>query len=77
MPKAAPYLSTPLLGLSRRSMLLSPKAEVETKMKEWPSGSHLVLEGKKDGVDLIFLGYKYNKKKVILFLSPRALAVLH
>ena len=38
-------------------------------MKEWPSGSQLVLECVSPrGNDLVALGYKYNQRKVICFL---------
>ena len=40
-------------------------------MKNWPAGSNLVLEAKKDRVDLIAIGYKYNKKKVICFIATK------
>ena len=45
-----------------------PKQEVESLMKKYPSGSHLVLSGQVDGQILYFVGYKYNSKKVLLFL---------
>ena len=45
-----------------------PKEEVENLMKDYPSGSHLLLSGQVDGQTLYFVGYKYNCKKVLLFL---------
>ena len=45
-----------------------PKAEVETLMDDYPSGSHLVLSSKAEDETLYFVGYKYNSKKVLLFL---------
>jgi len=42
-----------------------PLAEIEKLMKEWPSGSHLVLECKTpNDINLFAVGYKYNKRKV-------------
>ena len=40
-------------------------------MKNWPAGSHIVLEGNKNGVELIAIGYKYNKRKVICFIATK------
>ena len=37
-------------------------------MKDYPSGSHLILSGQVDGQTLYFVGYKYNSRKVLLFL---------
>ena len=37
-------------------------------MKDFPSGSHLLLKANVDGCVLYFLGYKYNSKKVLCFL---------
>ena len=45
-----------------------PKEEVEKLMEDYPSGAHLVLSAKVDEETLYFVGYKYNKKKVLLFL---------
>jgi hypothetical protein len=40
-------------------------------MQDWPSGSHIVLETTSNGVPLIALGYKYNKRKVICFIATK------
>ena len=46
-----------------------PKAYIEETMKNWPFGLHIVLEGRvSEGVDLLALGYKYNKHKVLSFI---------
>ena len=39
----------------------TPKAEVEEIMKDWPSGSYIVLECKE--LEMVFVGYKYNYRK--------------
>lgn len=39
----------------------TPKAEVEEIMKDWPSGSYLVLECKE--IELFYVGYKYSYKR--------------
>ena len=51
----------------------SPKFWLEDKMKDMPGGTWIVLEGKpeKEGIDLICIGYKYNKKKVLTFVMTR------
>ena len=41
-------------------------------MKEWPGGSHLVMESQHpDGFPLIAIGYKYNSKKVVSFVATK------
>ena len=45
-----------------------PKAFLEGTMKNWPGGTHLVMEGNIDGVKLYAVGYKYCKKKTMCFL---------
>ena len=48
----------------------SPKFWLEDKMKDMPGGTWIVLEGKPEK-DLICVGYKYNKKKVLTFVMTR------
>ena len=50
-----------------------PKEFLEREMKDMPGGTWVVLEGraKKEGLDLVTIGYKYNKKKVLVFLFNR------
>ena len=49
-----------------------PKAELEEKMKGYPSGSYLVLEcTTPSGVKLLAIGYKYNGKKILLFVATK------
>ena len=45
-----------------------PKKYLETTMKNWPGGSHLVLESTIDGTKLFAVGYKYCKAKTLCFL---------
>ena len=40
-------------------------------MKNWPPGSHLVLETTCEGVDVVACGYKYNKRKVCCFVFTK------
>ena len=49
-----------------------PKKFLEDTMKDYPGGTWITLEGRtEEGVDLICIGYKYNKKKVLVFLSTK------
>jgi len=49
-----------------------PKQFIESSMKDWPAGSHIVLEGSTDdGTDLLAIGYKYNSKKILCFVSTK------
>ena len=50
-----------------------PKDEIEEKMEKWPCGSTLVMECKtpETGVELVALGYKYNKKSVLTFIMTK------
>ena len=42
-----------------------PKKFLEEEMKEMPDGCWVVMEGRaeREGVDLVALGYNYNKKR--------------
>ena len=42
-------------------------------MEDFPGGTWIVMEGRaeKEEVDLIAIGYKYNKRKVITFVTTR------
>ena len=54
----------------RTSKTVNPKDYLERTMKNWPAGSHLVMEGyASEGVKLSAIGYKYNKQKVICFIA--------
>jgi hypothetical protein len=47
-----------------------PKKQLEEKMKQWPSGSYLVMEMTCPGSGICFyaIGYKYNARKVLCFI---------
>ena len=49
----------------------SPKAYLEDKMKHFPGGTWITMEATVDGVDLVSIGYKYNKKKVLTFVMTK------
>ena len=45
-----------------------PKKFIEEKMKNWPPGSHLLLESNIEFKKVFALGYKYSKRKVLVFI---------
>ena len=65
----APYGN--FIGIVKTAHSFFPKKWLENKMKNWPAGSSLVLEGRKDGVDMLAIGYKYCKRKVISFIATK------
>ena len=45
---------------------------LEEQMKDFPGGTWIVLKGRtKKLIDLITIGYKYNKKKVLIFVLTK------
>ena len=50
-----------------------PKKFFEEKMKNYPRGTWITLEGhaEDEDKDLVALGYKYNKKTVLCFITTR------
>jgi len=60
------------LGIVKTNHARFPKQFIESTIKNWPARSHIVLEGSsEDGVDLLAIGYKYNTKKVLCFVSTK------
>ena len=51
----------------------TPKKFLEEKMKGFPGGTWIVMEGfaESEGVPLVCIGYKYNVKKVLVFISTK------
>ena len=51
----------------------SPKKFLDEKMKDMPGGTWITLEGhaEKEAVDLICIGYKYNKRVVMTFVLTK------
>ena len=41
----------------------SPKKFLEEQMLGYPGGTWITMEAKVEGVDLLCIGYKFNKKK--------------
>ena len=48
-----------------------PKEWLEKTMEDWPGGTHIVLESCFGQKNLIAIGYKYNSRKVCLFICTR------
>eukprot|EP00934_Nitzschia_sp_Nitz4_P004390 Nitzschia sp. Nitz4//scaffold475_size5561//3915//5458//NITZ4_009216-RA/size5561-snap-gene-0.2-mRNA-1//-1//CDS//3329552714//4380//frame0 len=59
------------IGVVKTNSSFFPKKFLQETMKEWPAGSHLVLETKFEGVELLAIGYKYKKSKVINFIATK------
>lgn len=60
------------IGVVKTNHARYPRKWIEETMKEWPAGSHIVLETTtSDGVDLLAIGYKYNKRKVTCFIATK------
>ena len=64
------------VGAVKTSSKLFPKAELEDRMKLYPSGASLIMECDvpgtgNEGIKLLAIGYKYNKKKVLLFIATK------
>ena len=58
-----------IIGVVKTNHSRYPKKWLEHTMKEWPPGSHLVLQAEYEGVVMFACGYKYNKRKVCCFIS--------
>lgn len=60
------------VGPVKTSHALFPKEQLEKQLKDWPGGTHLVLEGNSpNGNALLAIGYKYNASKVLSFIATK------
>ena len=59
------------VGIVKTAHSFYPQKWIEDKMKEWAAGLHLVLESNRNGADLLAIGYKYNKRKVVCFIASK------
>ena len=60
------------VGPVKTATSLFVNKEIEKIMKEWPSGTHLVMEGTSPNDNkLLTIGYKYNKRKVLTFVATK------
>ena len=65
------------IGVLKSNSYGYPKAFLEMKMKYYyPAGSYLVLEKcTKEEIDLLAIGYKYNRKKFCSSFPQRVLVM--
>ena len=61
-------LDSEFLGPVKTAHKQFPKKFLENTMKEWPPGSHLVMETTVRNNSFYAIGYKYNMKKVLCFI---------
>ena len=61
-------LDAEFVGPVKNSHRGFPKKYLEDTMKDWPPGSHLLLETTLQDKKYFALGYKYNMKKVLSFI---------
>jgi len=59
-----------IIGI-KQAHALFPKKEIELQMKDLPSGLWVILESVVDGVDLLAIGYKYNRRKTLFFCCTK------
>ena len=60
------------IGVIKTSHAGYCKTFLEEKMALWPAGSHMVLEATVEGgVEMLAIGYKYNKRKVTCFIATK------
>ncbi|KAL3908548.1 MAG: hypothetical protein SGILL_008440 [Bacillariaceae sp.] len=63
-------LGVHFVGIVKTAHRRFPKDYIEETMKEWPGGTHIVLESC-FGDDLLALGYKYSSKKILSFVATK------
>ena len=56
------------IGVIKQAHSLFPKDYLQNKLAPLPAGSRLVMTGKHNDQDLLAIGYKYNRKKVLFFV---------
>ena len=64
-------LNSEFVGPVKTSHRHFPKGYLENTMKDWPPGSHLILETRVKENKYYAIGYKYNMKKVLCFISTK------
>ena len=62
-------LDVEFVGVVKTAHKHFPKKYLEDTMKDWPPGTHLILETTKDDEKYFAIGYKYRKSKVICFIT--------
>ena len=60
------------IGIVKTGHAHFPKHFLMHTMQNWPAGSHMVLQTTtREEIDLCAVGYKYNSKKVMLFVFTK------
>lgn len=59
------------IGVVKTGHARYPKQWLEKNLATAPAGSRIHLEATVDGTDLIATGYKYNRRKVLCFISTK------
>ena len=60
------------VGPVKTSTSLFMKDELEHLMKDWTSGTHIIMQGvSSNNNSLLAIGYKYNTKKVLSFVATK------
>jgi len=62
------------IGVIKMGHALFPKQYFQDILGPLPSSSRLVLTANVEGVDLVAIGYKYNRRKVLFFISTSGVA---
>ena len=57
------------IGVIKQSHKLYPKEFLQEKLGPMPAGSRLIMTSNVLGQDLVSIGYKYNRKKVLFFVA--------
>lgn len=63
------------IGAVKTAHSLYPKKYIENVLGPLPAGARIVLEGTVDGVQLLAIGYKYNRRKVLCFVATKGAGV--
>ena len=70
LPKSSAHHPPVLVQLPAANRALFPKKHIEKELKDAPGGTSIVLWGEHStGTSLVAIGYKYNKKSVLYFVS--------
>lgn len=62
------------IGVIKQAHSLFPKDYLQDILQPLPAASRLVLTANVDGQDLVAVGYKYNRRKVLFFVSTAGVA---
>ena len=67
----AEYEGVEWIGPVKTNKAGFPMSTLENKMKEWPGGTYLVLETVGEVTPLVAIGYKYNSRKCLSFVTTK------